>query len=427
MDKKTTTLNQRYCNFIPLSGLLLTLSIFLPFFKVKDSQISKSMLKLFVMFADDRALFEKSRMLQIIILLMASSVVFVLAASVFCMLCRKRISALLSLTAFLFASLSAVVILFTVTSAVNASGLIEGKFLVRFLGSGYWSYFILSFTGLVFSMLTCRISPGYIVLTVLSVIWLVPIAWIVMISFRAEPGSYTSYFFPKKFTLDNYITLLTDNSQFHYVKWFINTTIVAAASCLLTSIIVLSTSYTLSRLRFKGRKRFMDILLVLGMFPGFMSMIAVYYILKGLGITQSLLALIMVYSGGAAMKYYIAKGFFDTIPKSLDEAAYIDGATKWYVFTRITIPLSKPIIMYTLLEAFMIPWADYIFASVIMGDKYENYTLALGLFLMLDRANIATWYTRFAAGAVLVSIPIAILFIALQKYYSASLTGSVKG
>jgi len=385
------------------------------------------MLKLFVMFADDRALFEKSRMLQIIILLMASSVVFVLAASVFCMLCRKRISALLSLTAFLFASLSAVVILFTVTSAVNASGLIEGKFLVRFLGSGYWSYFILSFTGLVFSMLTCRISPGYIVLTVLSVIWLVPIAWIVMISFRAEPGSYTSYFFPKKFTLDNYITLLTDNSQFHYVKWFINTTIVAAASCLLTSIIVLSTSYTLSRLRFKGRKRFMDILLVLGMFPGFMSMIAVYYILKGLGITQSLLALIMVYSGGAAMKYYIAKGFFDTIPKSLDEAAYIDGATKWYVFTRITIPLSKPIIMYTLLEAFMIPWADYIFASVIMGDKYENYTLALGLFLMLDRANIATWYTRFAAGAVLVSIPIAILFIALQKYYSASLTGSVKG
>ena len=427
MDKKTTTLNQRYCNFIPLSGLLLTLSIFLPFFKVKDSQISKSMLKLFVMFADDRALFEKSRMLQIIILLMASSVVFVLAASVFCMLCRKRISALLSLTAFLFASLSAVVILFTVTSAVNASGLIEGKFLVRFLGSGYWSYFILSFTGLVFSMLTCRISPGYIVLTVLSVIWLVPIAWIVMISFRAEPGSYTSYFFPKKFTLDNYITLLTDNSQFHYVKWFINTTIVAAASCLLTSIIVLSTSYTLSRLRFKGRKRFMDILLVLGMFPGFMSMIAVYYILKGFGITQSLLALIMVYSGGAAMKYYIAKGFFDTIPKSLDEAAYIDGATKWYVFTRITIPLSKPIIMYTLLEAFMIPWADYIFASVIMGDKYENYTLALGLFLMLDRANIATWYTRFAAGAVLVSIPIAILFIALQKYYSASLTGSVKG
>jgi len=427
MDKKTTTLNQRYCNFIPLSGLLLTLSIFLPFFKVKDSQISKSMLKLFVMFADDRALFEKSRMLQIIILLMASSVVLVLATSVFCMLCRKKISALLSLTVFLFASLSAIVILFTVTSAVNASGLIEGKLLVRFLGSGYWSYFIFSFTGLVFSMLTCRISPGYIVLTVLSVIWLVPIAWIVMISFRAEPGSYTSYFFPKKFTLDNYITLLTDNSQFHYVKWFINTTIVAVASCLLTSIIVLSTSYTLSRLRFKGRKRFMDILLVLGMFPGFMSMIAVYYILKGLGITQSLLALIMVYSGGAAMKYYIAKGFFDTIPKSLDEAAYIDGATKWYVFTRITIPLSKPIIMYTLLEAFMIPWADYIFASVIMGDKYENYTLALGLFLMLDRANIATWYTRFAAGAVLVSIPIAILFIALQKYYSASLTGSVKG
>jgi arabinogalactan oligomer/maltooligosaccharide transport system permease protein len=427
MDKKITTLNQKYCNFIPLSGLLLVLSIFLPFFRVKDSQISKAMIRIFAMFINDRALFDKSRTLQIIILLMASSVLLVLAASVLCLILRKKVSVIISLTAFLFASLSAVIVLFTIASAINASGLMEGKFLVKYLGWGYWGFLILSIAGLVLSMLAYRISPGYIVLTVLSVIWLIPIAWIVMISFRAEPGSYTSYFFPKKFTLDNYITLLTDNSQFHYVKWFMNTVIVAAASCLLTSIIVLSTSYTLSRLRFKGRKRFMDILLVLGMFPGFMSMIAVYYILKGLGITQSLLALVMVYSGGAAMKYYIAKGFFDTIPRSLDEAAYIDGATKWYVFTRITIPLSKPIIMYTLLEAFMVPWADYIFASVIMGDKYENYTLALGLYLMLDRTNIATWYTRFAAGAVLVSIPIAILFIALQKYYSASLTGSVKG
>lgn len=427
MDKKTTTLDQKYYNFIPLSGLLLTLSIFLPFFNVKDSQISKSMLKIFIAFIKDRALFDKSKMLQIIILLMGLSVVFVFIICVLAILKRKKFSVVLSMLFFLFTFLCAIIILFTITSAVNASGLIEGKFLIRFLGWGYWSYFILSITGLVLSMLTYRISPGYIVLTVLSVIWLMPIAWIVMISFRAEPGSYTSYFFPKNFTLDNYKTLLTDNSQFYYVKWFLNTTIVAAASCLLTSIIVLSTSYTLSRLRFKGRKRFMDILLVLGMFPGFMSMIAVYYILKGIGITQSLLALVMVYSGGAAMKYYISKGFFDTIPRSLDEAAYIDGATKWYVFTRITIPLSKPIIMYTLLEAFMVPWADYIFASVIMGDKYDNYTLALGLFLMLDRANIATWYTRFAAGAVLVSIPIAILFIALQKYYSASLSGSIKG
>ncbi|NLU53410.1 MAG: sugar ABC transporter permease [Clostridiaceae bacterium] len=276
-------------------------------------------------------------------------------------------------------------------------------------------------------MLTIRVSPGYIVLTILSIIWLIPIAWVIMISFREEPGAYTSYFFPKKFTLNNYVVLLTDTSKFHYLKWFGNTLFVSVCSCLLTTLIVLSTSYTLSRLRFPGRKTFMNILLILGMFPGFMSMIAVYYILKGLGITQSLTALIMVYSGGAALSYYVAKGFFDTIPRALDEAAYIDGATKWYVFTRITIPLSKPIIIYTMLVAFIAPWCDYIFASVIMGDKYENYTIALGLYLMLDRTNITKWYTRFAAGAVLVSIPISILFIALQKYYTASITGSVKG
>lgn len=427
MDKKTTTLNQKYYNFIPLSGLLLAISIFLPFINVKGSGITRTIPGMFVELVKEGAAYSQSKMLHSIILLMGLSVVFTLITSVIAFFVRKKISVILLMITFLITALGATVILFTITSAVNTSGLFDGKFLIKYLGLGYWSYFVLSVAGLVMSMMTYRISPGYIVLTVLSVIWLMPIAWIVMISFRSEPGSYTSYFFPKSFTLDNYKTLLTDTSQFYYVKWFLNTLIVAVASCLLTSIIVLSTSYTLSRLRFKGRKRFMDILLILGMFPGFMSMIAVYYILKGIGITQSLLALVMVYSGGAAMKYYISKGFFDTIPRALDEAAYIDGATKWYVFTRITIPLSKPIIMYTLLEAFMVPWADYIFASVIMGDKYENYTLALGLYLMLDRANIATWYTRFAAGAVLVSIPIAIIFITLQKYYAASLSGSVKG
>lgn len=171
----------------------------------------------------------------------------------------------------------------------------------------------------------------------------------------------------------------------------------------------------------------MNVFLILGMFPGFMSMIAVYYILKGMGLSQSLLALIMVYSGGSALGYYIVKGFFDTIPKALDEAARIDGATMGQIFTRITLPLSKPIIIYTILTSFMGPWTDYIFARVIIGDDYKNYTVALGLFTMLDRSNIDKWYTKFGAGAVLISIPIAILFISLQKYYVEGLSGSVKG
>ena len=269
---------------------------------------------------------------------------------------------------------------------------------------------------------------SYLVLIVLSVIWLVPIVWVVLTSFRAEPGTYTSYFFPKGYTLDNYKRLFTDTNQFYFAKWFANTFIVAVCSCLISTFYVLATSYVMSRLRFKMRKPLMNIALILGMFPGFMSMIAVYYILKGIGLTQSLFALVLVYSGGAGLGFYVAKGFFDTVPKAIDEAAWIDGATKWQVFTKLTIPLSKSIIVYTVLTSFMGPWLDYIFVSVIMGDNYDKYTVALGLFKMLEREFINQWFTRYAAGSVLVSIPIAALFIAMQKYYVEGATGgSVKG
>ena len=273
-----------------------------------------------------------------------------------------------------------------------------------------------------------RDVASYVTLTVLSVIWLIPIFWVVMTSFREEGGSYTSYFFPKGLTLANYVNLLTDNSQFYFLKWFGNTLFVAVFSCLLSTFFVLSVSYVMSRMRFKMRKPMMNVALILGMFPSFMSMIAVYYILKGLGITQSLVALIMVYSGGAGLGFFIAKGFFDTLPKSLDEAAYLDGATKFQIFRKITLPLSKPIIVYTVLTSFMAPWMDFIFASVIRGDNYDNYTVALGLFKMLEREFINDYYTQFAAGCVLISIPIAALFISMQKYYVEGVSGgAVKG
>lgn len=268
----------------------------------------------------------------------------------------------------------------------------------------------------------------HVFLAILGIIWVLPLIWLVIISFREEPGAYTTYILPKGYTLNNYIKLFTETTQFNYPRWYMNTFIVAVCSCILSTIFILSVSYALSRLRFRGRKPLMNVALVLGMFPGFMSMIAVYHILKAIGLEQSLLSLVLVYSGGAGLTYYISKGFFDTIPKAIDEAAMLDGASRNTIFWRITIPMSKPIITYTVLSSFIAPWVDFIFASVIMKDNYNNYTIALGLFRMLERENIYQYFTRFCAGAVLIAIPITILFIFMQKYYVSGVTGgSVKG
>lgn len=265
-------------------------------------------------------------------------------------------------------------------------------------------------------------------LVLLSIVWLFPIFWVVLASFREEGGSYTPYFFPKGYTINNYVRLFTENSQFQFSRWFANTFLVAVCSCIISTTFVLSVAFVMSRMRFRQRKAFMNIALILGMFPGFMSMIAVYYILKGLGISQSLLALILVYSGGSGAGFFVAKGFFDTVPKAVEESAMVEGATRMQIFAKIIIPLSKPIIVYTVLTSFTAPWMDYIFSSVILGDNYENYTVALGLSKMLEREFISTYFTRFAAGCVCVSIPIAILFIALQKYYVEGIaTGAAKG
>ncbi len=271
----------------------------------------------------------------------------------------------------------------------------------------------------------------HIGLAILAFIWILPILWVIMTSFRAGKGSYSTTFIPQAWTLSNYTTLLTDTDIFNFPRWFGNTLFVAIISCVLATFYLVSIAFVMSRLRFKARKPMLNIALILGMFPGFMSMIAVYYILKGIGLTQGnlkLVALILLYSGGASiLQFYVAKGFFDTIPKTIDEAAYIDGATKWDVFTKITIPLAKPIIVYTVLTSFMAPWIDFIMAKVIIGTDAQYYTVAIGLWNMLEKENIYQWYTRFAAGAVLVSIPIAILFVIMQRYYTDGMSGAVKG
>ena len=268
----------------------------------------------------------------------------------------------------------------------------------------------------------------YALLIALAVIWLIPLFFLVIHSFRAEPGAAIRYLFPKTYTADNYIRLFTDTQLFNFPRWYMNTLIVSIASCGLSTLYVLMISYAFSRLRFRFRESMMRAGLVLNMFPGFMAMIAVYFILKAVGLTQSLLALVLVYSGSAALSYYVAKGFFDTIPRALDEAATIDGASKSTIFWRITLPLSKPIVVYTVLMSFMAPWMDFIFASVIMKDNYDNYTVALGLFQMITRENIYDYFTVFCAGAVVVAIPIALLFLFMQRYYVEGVTGgAVKG
>lgn len=271
-----------------------------------------------------------------------------------------------------------------------------------------------------------RFALTYLLLVVLSLIWLFPIIWVVLTSFRGEGSAYVPYFIPKTWTLDNYIKLFT-NSSFPFTRWFLNTLIVSTATCVLSTFITVSMAYSLSRIKFKFRNRFLKIALVLNMFPGFMSMIAVYYILKALGLTQTLTSLVLVYSAGAALTFYIAKGFFDTIPYSLDESAMIDGATRMDIFFKITLPLSKPIIVYTALLAFIGPWIDFIFAQVILGDATSKYTVAIGLFSMLQVDTINDWFMAFAAGSVLIAIPITLLFIFMQKYYVEGITGgSVK-
>ena len=270
----------------------------------------------------------------------------------------------------------------------------------------------------------------YIILVIISVIWLFPFFFLVIQSLRGEEGASTMYFWPQQWTFDNYIGLFTDTDKFNFPRWYGITLVISVVVTLIQTTIVLITSYALSRLRFKMRKPLMNLMLVLGMFPGFMSMTAVYFILKLVGLTQNmgLVGLILVYVASSCMGYYICKGFFDTIPKSLDEAARIDGANRQTVFFKIILPLAKPIIIYTILTAFMAPWGEYMFVSLIVNGDPDNFNIAVGLWEMLNRETINEYFTRFCAASVVVSIPITILFFCLQRYYVQGVTGgSVKG
>ena len=270
----------------------------------------------------------------------------------------------------------------------------------------------------------------HLFLLVLAAFWLVPILWLFVTSFSGYKGINTAHFFPQTWTFDNYKQLFfQSDSIVQYNQWFMNTLIIAIFTCIISTVLVLMVSYAMSRLRFPGRKQIMSFSIILNMFPGVLSMIAVYFVMKSIGLTNSHVGMIIVYSAGAGLGFLICKGFMDTISTSLSEAARLEGASEAKIFWRIIIPLSKPIIVYTVISSFLIPWGDFVFAKLMLNSGISvDQTVALGLFNMLGRSMINKYFSVFCAGGVVVSVPISILFVIMQKFYVEGITGgSVKG
>ena len=269
-----------------------------------------------------------------------------------------------------------------------------------------------------------------LLLMFLAALWLLPILWLVVSSFGMDDGPNISSFFPEGYTLLHYRELLlSPGSVSNFPQWFLNTFIIAIFTCAISTAFVLMTAYAMSFLRFRFRRGMMNLGVILTLFPGFLGMIAVYFILREIGLNNSLTGLVIVYSAGAGLNYLIAKGFFDTISPALREASWLEGANELTVFWRIILPLSKPIVVYTVINSFLIPWMDFVYASIIMSSGVAaDKTVALGLFSMVDKTNRNRYFGQFCAGGVLVSIPISLLFIIMQQFYVEGVTsGATKG
>ena len=267
----------------------------------------------------------------------------------------------------------------------------------------------------------------YIVLIAITVIWLFPFVGIVLESLKVNTRAMDGEFWPVQFGLDNYIRLFNETD---FLKWFKNTAIMGLATAFFQTFFILSMSYTLSRLRFTGRKFLMNFMLILGMFPGFLTMILIYKVFSDLGLTMEMapVGLVIVYCASSGMGYYVSKGFFDTIPTTLDEAARVDGATRWQVFYKVIMPLSGSIVIYTILMGFMAPWGDFMLASYIIHENSAGMSVAVGMYEWLSKTMVNTNYTMFCAAGVVVAVPVTTVFLCLQKYYVEGVTGgAVKG
>ena len=276
---------------------------------------------------------------------------------------------------------------------------------------------------------TSRIIGHNVLLGVLAFIWLIPIIWLVCTSFNSYSGMNTNTFFPEKWSAIHYQKLFQPDTVQQFPRWFMNTFIIACFTTVISTSFVVMVAYATSVMRFRMRKPLMNMAVILNLFPGMLSMIAVYFVLKTFNLTNSYAGLIMVYSGSAGLGYLIAKGFFDTVPRALCEAARIDGCSEARIFWQIVMPMSRPILVYTVISSFLAPWMDFVFAKMILNAGISaNYTVAIGLYKMLDKSLINSYFTIFCCGGVLVSIPISILFFIMQKFYVEGITGgAVKG
>lgn len=249
-------------------------------------------------------------------------------------------------------------------------------------------------------------------LILISLIVLIPVVWIVMSSFQAGNSLSTTSFMPKQLTIDNYKDLFLNTG---FPNWFINSLEVAILNAFCSVLLIVLTSWIMSRFSFRGKKTGLMTLLVLSMFPSFLSMTAIYTLFVVLNLLNKPVALVLIYAAGAIpYNVWLVKGYIDGIPKSLDEAAYIDGSSKMNTFLKIILPMSKPIIVYCAVSQFMMPWMDYIIPSLLLtGDK--NKTVAVGLYAMIETDQNAN-FTAFAAGAVFIAVPITILYLIFQKF-----------
>lgn len=264
---------------------------------------------------------------------------------------------------------------------------------------------------------------------VLSILWLIPVFFVIIFSFSDQKTFFlANSILPTGYTFDNYIRIFTEEDRIiMFPHWYGNTLILSICNCVLVTFFTVITAFILSRFRFKGRKALMNITMVLGMFPGFMSMVAVYLILSLLGLLGSYWAMLVYWVAGAGLGYFVTKGYFDTISNDIDEAAKLDGASQARLFFQIYIPLAKPVIIYTALMAFMSPWADYILSSIVISSN-EARTIGYGLYNLMTPDNINNYFTRFCAASVVVAVPIVALYIGLQRFFVAGIAaGAVKG
>lgn len=264
----------------------------------------------------------------------------------------------------------------------------------------------------------------YIILSLIALSVLIPIFWIITGSLNPGNTLYSAEFIPDKLTLAHYKDLFQNTD---YLLWYKNTLKIALGNMVLSTFLVVTCAYAFSRFRFPGRKVGLMTMLILQMFPSFMGMIAIYVLLLQVGLLDNHWGLVLVYAAGnIPFNAWLVKGFFDGLPRSLEEAAKIDGAGHFTIFFKVMMPLSQPVLVFVAINTFIGPWLDFIFARLVLTST-ENMTLAVGLFNMVTgRGN--TQFTMFAAGAVLVAIPITILFMIFQKQLTEGLTsGANKG